>query len=290
MMGGSIAVSSTVGEGSTFTVTIPEIAAHPDQPKSRAEIPIGRLVLLIDDDPDIQDLVSRSLMKRGFAVQCATTGEEGVRMAQSFAPDIVVLDVKLPGMNGWEVLGQLKLDESTAHVPVIMMTILEEREVGHSLGAVDYLVKPVESEQLIGALLRHVPRDRANVMVVEDDESTRELIRRTLEGAGHWVVEAVNGADALSKLEHQIPDLIVLDLMMPVMDGFQFLHNLRQESRLSHVPVLVATARTLSDSERSELEALVKNIIEKNAFTRQQLLAQIEALVEAAVQKPSEDT
>ncbi len=283
MMGGSVSVTSTLGEGSTFTVRIPTRARRDSAaPEPRAEVG-RRTVLLVDDDPNVQDMVCRALEKRQLRVVVASTGEEGLRLARQTAPDAILLDVRLPGMSGWEVLSELKLSERTAEIPVVMLTVVDQEEIGHSLGAVDYLHKPVDADQLSAAVLRHVGDGPATVLVVEDDEPTRELVRRTLEGSGHTVIEAEHGARALELLEAQVPDVVVLDLMMPVMDGFEFLRRLRSHATLAELPVLIATARVLSEPERAELEVMARKILEKSAFSRDELLAQIDRHVFGAL-------
>jgi signal transduction histidine kinase/DNA-binding response OmpR family regulator len=276
IMGGDISMESEIDVGTTFTIRLPIDSRIGSKPIVVAPDGATYTILLIDDDPNIQDLFSRALTKRGFNVQVASNGTEGLIFAHQLQPDAIVLDVKLPGMSGWEVLSTLKLSADTKSIPVIMLTIMEQREVGQSLGAVDYLVKPIEPNQLTDALRRHIHQHSARVLVVEDDEPTRELICRTLENAGHATIEAENGQVALDKLDEANADVVVLDLMMPVMDGVTFLHHLRAHSRFSALPVLVATARMLSDTERQELETMVERVIEKNAFSRRELLDRID--------------
>jgi PAS domain S-box-containing protein len=283
LMGGEIALTSTVGEGSTFTVRLP---AEGDDgvDTARAARRAGQpLVLLIDDDPEVLDLARRMLARRGFAVISADSGARGVELAASALPDAIVLDVKMPGMGGWEVLSTLKLGEATASIPVIMMTVMHQKEVGQTLGAADYLIKPIDPDRLIDTLRRHTHAATARVLVVEDDEPTRELIRRTLEHRGNFVAEADNGQVALDRLDAARPDVIVLDLMMPVMDGFGFLHALRADPRYAALPVIVATARTLDERERRDLARTAQQVIEKSAHTRQELIGvigdQISALI-----------
>lgn len=243
MMQGEIGFESSLGEGTTFSVTIPQSKAFKRTPAKLAVMSSAPLVLIIDDDASMLDMFSRSLSERGFEVCCAQSGEEGIQVAARLRPKVIVLDVKMPGMSGWEVLSTLKLDSQTAGIPVIMITVLEQEDIGRALGASDYLLKPIDPTQLMQAIEQHVSSSETQVLVVEDDEPTRTLMCRTLTSAGHRVLQADNGQVALGLLERETPDLIVLDLMMPVMDGFDFLHHMRQDSRIAHIPTIVATAR-----------------------------------------------
>jgi len=275
MMGGTITLSSTVGKGSVFTLRLPADGDDNVEILRIARRDSQKLVLLVDDNPETLDLFRRSLAKRGFAVISAESGARGVELALTAHPDAIVLDVKMPGMSGWEVLSRLKLDAVTAAIPVIMMTVLHQKEIGQTLGAADYLIKPIEPERLVETLRRHTVNPSAKVLVVEDDEPTRDLIRRTLENRGNIVSEAGNGQIALDSLEVDRPDVVVLDLMMPVMDGFGFLHALRADPRFTELPVIVATARTLDEAERRDLAHTAQQVIEKSAHTRHELIALI---------------
>jgi len=282
MMGGRISLESEPGVGTTFTVWLPgqlEESGMAEARRGGAE----PTVLLIDDDSGVRDLFTRTLSKRGFRVQVASTGPQGIELAGRLRPDVIVLDVKMPGMSGWEVLSALKLSEVTADIPVIMLTVMHQEEVGKALGAVDYLVKPIDPKLLSTTLRRHLPHEAARVLVVEDDEPTRELIRRTLESVGIEVDEAENGQEALEQLAAQAPDIIVLDLMMPVMDGFTFLHKLRASEEHADLPVIVATARVLSDSERHELAETAQRVIEKRGHSLGELIHLISDQIDSMI-------
>ncbi len=290
-MGGVISLESAPGKGTTMRVRLPvslEERSSSMPPVSLRE-PLGEdapTVLLIDDDPAVRDLFTRQLAKRGFRTRVAATGREGLALAANLRPHAIVLDVKMPGLTGWEVLSALKLSEATSNIPVIMLTVMQQREVGQALGAVDYLMKPIDPTLLTETLRRHTGHEAAHVLVVEDDEPTRELVRRTLEARGLRVTEAEHGQAALDILHEASPDVVVLDLMMPVMDGFTFLHHLRRDPLFGRIPVVVATARTLNEDERAALEHAVQRLIEKNAFSRRDLLdaigSEIDHLVAAA--------
>ena len=282
MMGGAIEVHSALGKGSQFTARLPREVRPPGAEDRRGSIipdDASHTVLVIDDDPTIHDVLMRTLAKRGFRVECVSTGVDGIEQARTLAPDVIVLDVMMPGMDGWSVLTALKDDERTANIPVVMLTIVDQTDVGFALGAVDYLVKPIEAKQLVRVLGRFTRGGSASVLVVEDDPATREIFRRTLESAGHRVVEAANGQEALDVLGEPPPDLVVLDLMMPEMDGFTFLDRLRARPGCDAVPVVVVTAKALAPEEHERLQGAAQRIVAKGLYGRRELLDQVQQRV-----------
>ena len=184
---------------------------------------------MVDDDRATRELITRGLEKEGFRVIAADSGEEALRLARPQRPDAISLDVLMPGMDGWTVLRALKADPITASIPVVMVSMLDDRDIGYALGAADYLTKPFDREQA-GDRAAPLPATGTPrpVLVVEDDPATREVIRRALERDGWMVSEAENGRGGLAALAGQAPDLVVLDLMMPEMDGFEFVAELRR--------------------------------------------------------------
>src|SRR6266849_5298911 len=243
MMGGDVLVDSEEGRGSTFTIRLPAVvadaveeAAAPAEAVDLSPVGIGT-VLVIDDEAAVRDLMQRFLTKAGFRVITASGGEEGVRRARELKPDAITLDVMMPGMDGWAVLSALKADPELADIPVIMLTIVDDKNLGYALGASDYLTKPIDRERLVTVLEKY--RRDAPVLVVDDDATLRELLRRILEGAGYTVVEAENGRVALERLRTLAPGVILLDLMMPEMDGFEVVAEVR-DTLLGEVRDLVA--------------------------------------------------
>jgi GAF domain-containing protein/DNA-binding response OmpR family regulator/anti-sigma regulatory factor (Ser/Thr protein kinase) len=286
MMGGDVTVESESGRGSTFTIRLPAHVTETVEPVSppapaEASAPGIGTVLVIDDEPAIRDLMQRFLTREGFRVVTAAGGEEGLRRARELRPDAITLDVMMPGMDGWAVLSALKADPVVADIPVVMLTIVDDRNLGYALGAADYLTKPIDRERLVTVLRQH-RRDRP-VLVVDDDAGLRQLLRRMLEPEGYTVVEAENGRVALERLRDVAPSVVLLDLMMPEMDGFAFVAEFRRHEPWRAIPIVVITAKDLSRADRERLNGYVERILQKGAYGREQLLAEVRELVAQSV-------
>ncbi|MDJ0847118.1 MAG: PAS domain S-box protein [Myxococcota bacterium] len=279
MMGGSIEVHSTLGEGSTFTIELPAEVVEQDAETqvSDADLPAeGTSILVIDDDATARDLIRRSLEREGHRVVCADGGEEGLRLARQVRPLLVTLDALMPGKDGWAVLRELKADPELCDIPVVMISMLGGSEMGLALGATDYLAKPVDRDALRAVLRRQgLDLRGAGVLVIEDDPQTRLLLRRMLEKEGCRVTEAAHGGEGLERMQENRPDMVLLDLMMPVMDGFAFVGELRRVPEWRDVPVIVSTAKDLTVDERAALSGVVEAVIEKHASSLDDLLLHV---------------
>jgi len=296
MMGGDISVESESEKGTTFTFRIPATVSESeteedgmansippeDLEETDAEDKIA--VLVIDDDANVRNMMSRFLTKEGFRVRTASGGEAGLQLAGEFMPDVITLDVMMPGMDGWAVLTALKANPELADIPVIMLTMVDDKTIGYALGASDYMTKPVNRDRLVSVLKKYRTDTRLScVLMVEDDLTTRKMFRRMLEKEDWTVTEASNGRDALKYLSENRPGLILLDLMMPDMDGFQFVSELRKNENWRSIPVVVITAKDISHEERMWLNGEVQNILHKGAYDRVELLAEVRYLVSASV-------
>ena len=295
MLGGDLSVTSQPGAGSTFTIRLPAILpgtgvpqdATPQSPAGSARTSSeahpakhGNTVLVIDDDPEACEIIRRFLEKDGFTVVTASSGEDGLRLAHQLQPVAITLDVMMPDMDGWSVLRALKVDPVLHTVPVVMLTMVDDKTRGYSLGAADYLTKPVDRERLHNTLARfHTPGESSLVLLVEDEPATREIMVRTLEDADWRVSEAGNGREALDRLAQEKPQVILLDLMMPVMDGFDFLLEMHANTAWQDIPVIVLTAKDLTMEDRRILSGRVEQVIEKGASTHEQVVDLIRRLV-----------
>jgi PAS domain S-box-containing protein len=294
MMGGDVSVTSEPGKGSTFTVHLPARVARmelpgdtrknttaSDQPK-----PGAATVLIIDDEPSVRDLMSRTLSAEGIYVITASDGEEGLKSARELKPDLIFLDVMMPKMDGWAVLASLKADAVLSKIPVVMLTIVGDREMGYTLGASEYLTKPIDRGVLSTVVNKYRTKTAGRVvLIVDDDDATRQVVSRTLTREGWTVLEAENGKAALDRLSKEEPNLILLDLSMPEMDGFEFLSKLRNDGTHTGIPVVVLTSKDLTPSERSALTGRVEKIIQKGDYSRNALLREIKQLVELCGEK-----
>lgn len=304
MMGGDITVTSELGVGSTFTMRLPvqvteslmttndsshsgsSSSAEPSRLLERSEQ--RGTILIIDDDPSVRDLMRRHLEKEGFLVETAANGQEGLHLARKLRPAAITLDVMMPQLDGWSVLSSLKADPELAVIPVIILTMVDEKDQGFMLGATDYLTKPIDYKQVTRVLERYRPPTTpttaaapsvGSVVVAEDDPDTRKIFQRLLEKEGWQVIEAENGQVALNLILQHHPDLILLDLMMPEMDGFQLIAALRQQPTYQPIPIVVVTAMDLTVAERQQLNGSVQQVLQKGAYSRDELLQEVRNLV-----------
>jgi len=279
MLGGTINVTSKPGEGSIFTMVLPDQPIQAAGPAAgvafseSGEATAGLTVLVVDDDPTVHDLLSATLAKEGYRILHARDGAEALEILRKTPPDIVTLDVMMPKIDGWSVLGIMKSDPALDHIPVIMITIVDDRNLGYTLGASEFMTKPIDRSRLLTLVRAFTAQvSKPSVLIVDDDPEVRDLVSTTLEGSGLKTMQAVNGRAAIDWLNnHPLPSLILLDLMMPVMDGFAFLEELRKDGELIDVPVVVLTAKMLTDEERAFLAERTLLVLSKSAQPISQL-------------------
>jgi signal transduction histidine kinase/CheY-like chemotaxis protein len=277
MLGGSIAVKSSPGQGSTFTIELPDHAAKAVVEDDEVEVglaaalhapPAGAIsVLVVDDDPAVHDVLAATLGKEGYRITHAKDGIEALAIMRKHPPDIVTLDVMMPKLDGWSVLGVMKSEAQLAHIPVIMLTIVDHRNLGFSLGASEYMTKPIDRARLIALIEKFAAsKSDGTVLVIDDDADVRTMVRGTIESVGMQVAEVANGQAAFDwLLANSPPVLVLLDLMMPKMDGFEFLERVRQNPQFVDLPIVVLTAKDLTDNERSFLAERTLLVLSKSA-------------------------
>jgi signal transduction histidine kinase/DNA-binding response OmpR family regulator len=287
MLGGEISATSQPGRGSEFVVQLPAelrgpAAMEATTPSVAASGETASTVLVIDDDAPSRELMARFLAREGFHIVTASSGAEGLRLAREIRPQLITLDVLMPGMDGWSVLAELKADPELADIPVVVVSITDDAALGYALGASEYLTKPVDRERLTTIVRRYVAMHAAGpVLIVEDDPLSRSLLRDAAERLGCRVVEAEDGSVGLACARAERPSLVLLDLMMPVMDGFEFLEELRRDAGGDTIPVVVVTAKDLSPEERETLGLKRDRILEKGGRSREHLLGEVRTLVRA---------
>ncbi|MCK5522648.1 MAG: response regulator [Thiomargarita sp.] len=295
MLGGNINVKTELGKSCHFTVRLPALMIVEKQEDVASETPLrmpdipmeSGVLLVIDDDETVRELLTIYLSKIGYHVVTASSGQEGLKLAKKLRPDTITLDVMMPGMDGWQVLSKLKADPDLAHIPVIMLTMTDDQNIGYSLGAAEFLNKPITRSQLIKVLRKYRSKNAScTVMVVEDEPITREMMVRMIHKMGWQVIEAENGKIALQLMQERQPDLILLDLMMPQMDGFEFIIQLQQHKTCSLTPVVVLTAKDITVEDRLWLSNRVETVFQKGAYSRDELLTELrQLLVRVAIPK-----
>jgi len=282
MMGGDINIKSKEGEGTTFTATIPlkvkdlKVVQSVNNGKTIKENDSDYKVLVIDDDDNAQDMMKKFLEKQNVSIIQAKSGEEGLKLAAEYLPDAITLDVMMPEMDGWEVLTALQSNDVTKNIPVIMLTMADEPDIGYSLGATDYLTKPVNWNQLSNILSNHkIESASQTILIVEDDDTTREMLKKSLTGHDFKVRIATNGKEGLEKVKDSKPGLVLLDLMMPEMDGFEFAEKLRENKDWLDIPVVVITAKDLTSADHKRLKGNVEAIMQKGSYSKKELMSEV---------------
>ncbi|MBE9182565.1 response regulator [Oculatella sp. LEGE 06141] len=297
MMGGNIAVASRVGQGSVFTMHLPAVVVtlnldaalthepHPELHSTLAQA-IADTILVIDDDPTVHDLMQRFLTKDGYRVEGALNAEMGLHLARQLNPVAITLDAMLPQMDGWAALSALKNDPALAEIPVIMLTMVDNKTKGYALGASDYLTKPIDRTRLTQVLQKYrCAHPPCTILLVEDDQVVRQMMRQLLEKEDWTVIEAENGQVALEQLANQSPSLMLLDLMMPELDGFGVVAALQQHPQWRSLPVVVLTAKDITPDDQLQLQGQVERILQKGAYPQKDLINEIRHLVATSIRQ-----
>lgn len=291
LLGGDLEATSDEFIGSIFTLTVPIYYGETTKPELLHTTPVeptipseevsGRpVVLAIDDDPDVIYLLQENLADAGYQVVGALAANEGLQMAKELQPFAITLDVKMPVKDGWQVLHELKADPHTNHIPVILLTVVDKKAMGYRLGADDYLVKPLDENAVLAALDR-VARSQSNIspkriLVVDDDPDVFEMVSQLLSDRNYELIPAVDGLSALQAIEKRLPDVILLDLLIPELDGFGLIDRLRRTPKCKSLPIIVLTAKTLTQEENEILQERVVKVIQKQGLDEISLLRELE--------------
>ena len=288
--GGKIRVESEINKGSTFSFTFPlrqqedavEITAS-DSPVSETTTLLGnnRTILVAEDNEQAAQLMGIYLTEAGYQVEYAADGEEAIAKASEIHPFAITLDILLPKKDGWQVLREMKTKPNLRSIPVIIVSVTQERQLAFGLGAVDHLVKPIDKEALIALLqsLKLPSRDGSpRVLVVDDDPQTVRLLSTVLTSDGYEVLKVYGGSEAIETAISQSPDLIILDMMMPQVDGFQVIRRLTDDPRTCDIPIVICTALDLTDEDRDRLNGQIQSVIRKTGNVKDELLAAIKRI------------
>src|SRR5439155_4485814 len=288
--GGGVAVESEVGTGSTFTIRLPAksksptISAPDELEASRTADLTRPLILVVEDNPQAAEILSRHLEGGGFRMEIAHTGTDALRMARELKPVAVTLDILLPEIDGWDVLTRLKEDEATRNIPVVVVSVVDNPALGRALGAIDYFVKPVDRKALLSRLEQYtftskVRSSEVRVLVIDDEKLNLDLVQALLEPAGFHVLRATGGQAGIEMAVAELPSLILLDLMMPGVNGFEVVERLRSQERTRTIPIMILTAKALTENDKRSLNGHVAGIFQRNSVAGAELIEWLRGIV-----------
>ena len=293
--GGHITVESEWGKGSTFRFRIPmivagEIIESADQllrivGEQSVTLPDGEkpLVLIIEDNMQAGQLIQMYLQEAGYRTEIAKDGAEGIEKAKRIKPNIITLDMIMPIKDGWQVMKELKRHPLCKNIPIIIISITDEKKLGFSMGAIDYFVKPVNKEELISAMRKvplkiHSQKQHPKVLIIDDDRTAAELIQVMLEAEGYEVIKTMNGKEGVRLAASESPDLIILDLIMPDISGFNVAYQLKQHQQTRNTPIIILTSMEVDDETKEQMQGFISTIMSKSRFTKKDLLREINTI------------
>ncbi len=285
--GGDVRVTSRINKGSVFTLSLPTRAAPTVEQMSAAlknGHGSGPLVLVVEDDPAAAELLTRQLVAAGYRTAVARTGNEALARARELQPGAITLDIILPEVDGWEVITRLKSDEQTRSIPIVVVSVVDNPDLGLALGAIDYFVKPVDANGLVERLNRFdfqrpPGKGAVRVLVVDDEPANRTLLAEALEPAGFTVVPAAGGREAIELAKTMQPDLVLLDLLMPEVTGFDVVEALRANESTRETPIMVLTAMNLSEADKRLLSGRVSQILSRGSVATSDIVGLLKRVV-----------